>query len=334
MNATSCVNVVSGGGVNIGNNGFIQGDLSRSSSISLGRGTINEPCGAGIVPTVDFRFDECLWDGTVNEVKDSSLNSNHATSFDLETTKDEKILARSGDFTKNSNTDYLELRPSILKDSGDFTILTWIKSDASEDQTIISGANFFQYNELLMFFKNGGTTFHPYIKGSAQTINISDITDGTWHHVVWRRDATTGQNCITIDKNTTSCANGPTGNLNIQSLIIGQEQDRVGGGFVTSQDFEGYMDEFKIYNHLLSDSDVEDIYDNEVSLKNYDGTNRDDVFCSSDSCGSYDVQLNISTYDLSSYIKSRIDSNLEFEQVIETYATSENLFGSGTCSSD
>lgn len=329
LNATSCVNVISGGGVSIGNNGYIQGELNRSSSVSLGRGTLNEACGVGILPKVDYRFDECVWDGTTNEVKDSSLNTNHATSFDLETTKDEKRLVRSGDFTKNSNTDYIELQPSILNNEGDFTILTWIKSNGNEDQTIISGANSSQQNELIMFFRNGGTTFHPYIKGGNQTINISDVTNNAWHHVVWRRDAATGENCITVDRNTTSCAIGATGNLNIEGLIIGQEQDSVGGGFVTNQDFEGYMDEFKIYNTRLSENEIQSIYDNEASSKNYDGTNRDDVFCNDDSCGSYDVQLNISTYDLSTYNGGQIDSNLEFEQAIATYATSANLYGTG-----
>ncbi|HIP45920.1 MAG TPA: hypothetical protein EYG93_11480 [Sulfurospirillum arcachonense] len=226
---------------------------------------------------VDYRFDECIWDGTTNEVKDSSGNSNHATLYNLETTKNEKVLVRSGDFTANSNSDYIDLKPTILDGEGDFTISTWIKSSASQDQTILSGANSSQQNELIMFFRNGGTTFHPYIKGSTQTINIADVTDGTWHHLVWRRDSSTGQNCITVDRNTTSCANGTTGNLNIEGLVLGQEQDSVGGGFVSNQDFEGYMDEFKIYGTRLSDSEVQDIYDNEVSGKNYDGTVREET---------------------------------------------------------
>jgi hypothetical protein len=234
---------------------------------------------AGTIPLADYHFDECIWDGTQGDVKDSSGNDYNGTSFKLSTTKTENIILRSGDFSQDSDKDYIKLDPSIMNGMNDFSISFWMKSSNSQDQSIISGARSSQNNEMLFFIRGGGTIFAPYIKGANPTIAIPDISDSTWHHLVWRRNGTTGQNCITIDgdTNTTLCANGTSGTLTIEGLVLGQDQDNVGGAFDVNQDFEGYLDEFKIYNQWISDTDVQEIYTNEHSSLSYDGTTREDL---------------------------------------------------------
>ncbi|VAX37247.1 hypothetical protein MNBD_UNCLBAC01-966, partial [hydrothermal vent metagenome] len=49
------------------------------------------------------------------------------------------------------------------------------------------------------------------------------------------------------------------------SLILGQEQDSVGGGFDSGQTYTGSMDEVRIYNQVLSDSDVSALYTADIN---------------------------------------------------------------------
>jgi len=44
------------------------------------------------------------------------------------------------------------------------------------------------------------------------------------------------------------------------ALVIGQEQDAVGGGFEASQAFLGLIDDVRIYNQSLTSAQIEKIY--------------------------------------------------------------------------
>jgi hypothetical protein len=42
--------------------------------------------------------------------------------------------------------------------------------------------------------------------------------------------------------------------------VIGQDQDGVGGGFDASQAYKGYLDDIRIYNTVLSSSQIKRNY--------------------------------------------------------------------------
>lgn len=54
----------------------------------------------------------------------------------------------------------------------------------------------------------------------------------------------------------------PTGNINVSAggFILGREQDCVGGCFSQPQDFNGVIDEVRIYNRILSTSEINELY--------------------------------------------------------------------------
>jgi len=116
----------------------------------------------------------------------------------------------------------------------------------------------------------------------------------------------------------------------IESLILGQDQDSVGGRFDKKQDWEGILDELLIFRRALSDSEIETIYSNQNDGKNWDGTTR---FCQKitpplSSCKKT-KKISLSTYNTRGYSDSYADSASEFEKWITDNATTAKRFGSG-----
>ena len=280
------------------------------------------------VTVVDYRFDECIWDGTANEVKDSSLSANHSTSHGAITLVGGKINRD----TNFNGSNYVQINDaSALRNTASLSF--WIKTTQVGNDTAWSAPGLIGVeqagggDDIIWGFIDAsghmgidvGTTTNSILKSTTV------INDDVYHNIVITRDKDSGEVKVYVDGNN-------EGSKTLKTGTIGNTFDQLGVIRDTGNSPEylvANVDEVKIYDVVLSDSEVQEIYTNENSSKNYDGTDRDEVFCSADSCGSYDIQLNISTYNLSGYSGGQIDSHLEFEQVLATQATSLNLFGSG-----
>ncbi|MFH1323332.1 MAG: LamG-like jellyroll fold domain-containing protein [Methanobacteriota archaeon] len=103
----------------------------------------------------------------------------------------------------------------------------------------------------------------PHIKGKSYHITpIKTITDGNWHHFVYVRSGS--EISVYVDgKFQGVWTNAPTGNLIIDpnGLWLGCDQDSVGGGWEKSNQFDGILDEFRIYNRALSLEEVKQHYE-------------------------------------------------------------------------
>ncbi len=226
-------------------------------------------------PTIltDWHMDETAWTGAVDEVEDSGGNNNHGTSFGGISTVPGKICS-AGDFSANLTTDYLSMNNNALDGLTDVTLSFWVNTSNTGSQAAVSAANGSSGNEFLAWFPNN-TTFQPFLKNAALTaITIPDIADGIWHHIVWTRNGVT--NCVSVDGVQQGCSNGSAAALSIDvgGLIIGQEQDSVGGSFDVNQDWEGEIDEVIIFQRNFSTSEVTTLYNNQNAGNNWDGTGR------------------------------------------------------------
>ena len=153
------------------------------------------------------------------------------------------------DLRASSTKDYIILDKDSLHGAEDFTISTWYKGTSSKGRAILSGARVGQDNELLWWLTSGNK-FHGYIDGGSGTpISIPSIIDDEWHQLVWRRSGKS--NCFFTDGALRGCSNTSPKTLVIDSLIIGQEQDTVGGKFSSAQDIEAIIDEFLIFETEL-----------------------------------------------------------------------------------
>jgi hypothetical protein len=179
-------------------------------------------------------------------------------------------LGRSADFSANGTDDYISLDYNALNGIEDFTISVWIKTSNTGNQAIVSGTkNNSNYESILMWLSNS-TTFSPIIlNDQSKSITIPDIADDNWHQLVWTREG--AQNCIYIDGNQSGCVNMPTGAVTLveNGLVLGQDQDTINGGFNPNQDFEGRMDELKIFDKALNTTQIQTIYNYEKDGKDY-----------------------------------------------------------------
>ncbi|MCP4598799.1 DUF6701 domain-containing protein [Neptuniibacter sp.] len=224
-------------------------------------------------PLAEYRMDETSWDGSDDEVVDS-VGLYHGEA--INSSPVEGKICNAADLSTTGTSDYLKLNGSFFSNQGDFTISTWVNTSDATNQALISGANSGTSNELIFWF-DSSTSFRPHLNdGDGGSISASNFANGSWRHLVWTREGT--ENCLYIDKTLQGCKSLNSTNISIASngLIIGQEQDNLGGGFDDGQDYRGLLDELIFFGEALSQSQVELLFDNQDAGLNYDGTSRGD----------------------------------------------------------
>ncbi len=157
----------------------------------------------------------------------------------------------------DENDDYIDCGDGFTSITTAITAEFWMKSgDASKSGTPISYATTHDANEFLIYnYRNFGI----YRGGGHVTTGIS-VNDGYWHHIVvtWRSSG--GETKLYKDGDLAYSgmlqSGQPINHGTAQSLVIGSEQDSVGGGFDTSQAFLGMLDEVRIYNRVLGEEEV------------------------------------------------------------------------------
>jgi hypothetical protein len=251
-------------------------------------------------PKADYWFDECFWDGTDSQIEDHSGNDLHGrsrsgTTPSSMTTSSGGLIERAGDFTTDNSEDYIELDANAIDGLGDFTISLWFKTSSASTgsvQTFFDSqqkdkpqdedwdATELRVSNDNKIVVNLGDQPYYYVDMPSGV----DLLDNSWHQLVWTRTTTSGDNnCIYVDGTLVECMNRTfVSTLNISYFEMGQEMDGVadsGGYFDPNQNFEGVMDEVKIYSTQLSMMEISDIYDNESAGKNYDGSTRTHKDC-------------------------------------------------------
>lgn len=220
----------------------------------------------------EYRFDEANWSNTSNDVIDSSPNNNHGMAINTQPV--EGLVCNAADFSANATNDYISLNRAALNNASDFSISVWAKTSNRRSQSIVSGSSGRQHNELIMWFPRS-SRFQPHLKGrNAGSIPITNIANNQWHHLVWTRSGT--ENCLYVDGVRSTCRNLSNQPVSIANggLIIGQEQDSLGGRFDINQDFEGLLDELIIFDYPLSATEVSDIRSNHLAGNGWDGQPR------------------------------------------------------------
>ena len=100
----------------------------------------------------------------------------------------------------------------------------------------------------------------------------SSIADDSWHHVAVTRDADADKVEVFIDGASKGVKSIDASELTISpdGLLIGAEQDAVGTDFDVNQQYQGQMDEFIVYNRVLSQEEIDTLYNNgELSTADY-----------------------------------------------------------------
>jgi|GEM_PF-6462369 len=119
----------------------------------------------------------------------------------------------------------------------------------------------------LIITSDGKIKFHMYDGSSHDVTSISVVNDNNWHFVCAGRDKTYGMKIYvdTILEN----SNTYTGNAKNQILYNLFGRERLDGNY---HYYQGYLDEFMIFNRTLNESEIQWLYNLSVPLYAYNDT--------------------------------------------------------------
>ncbi|MEO0451634.1 MAG: LamG-like jellyroll fold domain-containing protein, partial [Pseudomonadota bacterium] len=248
----------------------------------------------GTVSAVDPDSDDSL-SFTVSddrfEVVDGELRLAEGESLDFETEESIEItvtatdssgLETSSDFTIDVNdVDDSEFTLSLNQDGGtDDVAMSASVTDFPTDAITVevtftadampagSGAPLFSYaggggwgNDVLLWAETGTGELSVFLGGNKYPTGISnaDLFDGEEHTVSLAWDQETGDLTVYVDGVPEYSSVVSVGDLPSNgTIVLGQEQDSVGGGFDDAQIFEGQISDVRIYDEALSEEQISD----------------------------------------------------------------------------
>ncbi|MDP2832659.1 MAG: LamG-like jellyroll fold domain-containing protein [Pseudomonadota bacterium] len=307
-NFTGSVNIVAGNGnVEIGNNGVVNGNITAGGNIQLGNNTrVNGVCNkipsgggtcsgaaAPALPIADWRLDEAAWNGTAGEVKDSGIAAKHGRAVNGASTAAGK-LCQGGSFDGTRNR-YVSLPadvqnlPGLLADN--FTMALWVSpgkfheidSQSSNATTGVSGQNYALYPSLNTAVWNWDTGGYAGAGISAGLNGISvyehagaymppvlvwpgAVSRLAWTHVAVVYSAGVPSLYVNGAFKQTGVAGTHPNHLNVlPTHVIGSP---------VYGNYQGGVDEYKIFSSALSAAQIAAGYTNENAGKNWDGSTR------------------------------------------------------------
>jgi hypothetical protein len=192
---------------------------------------------------------------------DSSGQGRHGTYTSSPTLGQSGVVGNAVGFG-SSTTSRLSIPNTALNGVNSLSISFWIRTTDTGINTIVSAANGSQSNEIWMYIYNGQLNLR-YDGGSSSVWNLNSLYDGNWHHIVVVTNDSSNQ--TTVYQDTVSLGTqwkSPSGSLSISSggLLIGQDQDCLGGCFESSQRLVGDLDELYMYNRAITSTEVALLY--------------------------------------------------------------------------
>lgn len=197
-------------------------------------------------------FDE----GTGTSTEDISGNNNDLTLNSVPWIDNRDERGTYLDFTDDGTSDYAIIE-NLDMPTEDITLSLWASSNfTSSIDTMVSYAAGSSHNEFMFSHQSsGGLTV--WINGPSSESNYY-ITDSDWHHIAMTWETSSGELKFFVDGtrvySTTFQTGSPidTGGY----LVLAQDQDSLGGRFDDNQDLEGYMDDFRLYDRVLSEAEI------------------------------------------------------------------------------
>ena len=229
-------------------------------------------------PRVDDNID--LTDGLVahyefdGDASDSSGNGNHGEVVGATLTED-RFGEEDGAYhiAADSSFDRISLPAETIDGLGDFTIASWIRIRAKNTNhaTLFSVAKSGSYNELALGYSYAINVWEALVSSTAPSerfSNVSEVLVDQWTHIAYTRQ----EDAVSVYVNGIHIESREINGLIIESanngVIIGQDQDSVGGDFDSTQSLNGDIDSFRIYSRALSSVEVQALYELNNNLAN------------------------------------------------------------------
>jgi len=219
-----------------------------------------------------YRLDETT--GTV--AVDSSGNGNDGTYVNNPTLGVPGVRGNAAELNLADTDDRIDLPHTVLDGAMDASFAFWIKTTRTGQAAVLSGSNSGQSQAFLVFF-NSSTILRLYKASNNVLVTIPSVADNEWHHFVWTWDgdtntATLYHNGLLVSSQVIGGSIGVPIDIDPGGLLLGQEQDCVGGCFETGQITAGSLDDVQIYRRVISSAEVAAIYEGLVGHYELDET--------------------------------------------------------------
>ncbi|CAH2307794.1 H(+) Cl(-) exchange transporter 7 [Pelobates cultripes] len=168
-------------------------------------------------------------------------------------------------FPSSSTESYVTFGKGLREGLHEFSVCTWVKTNASYVGTILSYATEDNDNKFVIHGRNGVDydSLHFVIGDPAfRELPVVHLIDGSWHHTCFIWSSIQGRYWFYVDRRLASTGSRFQKGYEIPpggSLILGQEQDTMGGGFDSSEAFVGHLAGFAMWNRALSPGEVSGI---------------------------------------------------------------------------
>nr|XP_046272074.1 pentraxin-4 [Scatophagus argus] len=159
-----------------------------------------------------------------------------------------------------------------LPDLPELSVCLWLRVEASQVGTLLSYATDDNDNQLVLYGRHSSASSASSSSSLSLDFVIGDpayrrlpaslLLDTRWHHFCFVWSSIQGRFWHYSDWHLTSAGSNFRKGWEIPgggSVILGQEQDAVGGGFDPAEGFAGQMAGFRVWNRVLSPSEVEGV---------------------------------------------------------------------------
>jgi len=231
----------------------------------------SDPSIAATDPEAHYRLDET----TGTTAVDASGNGNDGTYVNGPTLGVAGIRGNAVQLNMVGTDDRIDLPNTVLDGALDASFAFWIKTTRTGSSSVLSGANAVRDNEFSILFSTN--TSLGFLRGTNEVfIPIPSVADDQWHHFVFAWDGNAGRVFLYLDGQLFGdYGMGLAGvliDIDPGGLLLGQEQDCLGGCFSSGQIVAGSLDDVRIYRRVLSDEEVAILYNGLVGHWKLDET--------------------------------------------------------------
>ena len=197
-----------------------------------------------------------------NVTPDASANSFDATVFSAGL-----VAGNQGNALNFSGaSDYLSIPYEALRSAADMTLGMWIRTSSALGQTVFSGAEIYNDNSTRLDFETPSRLcyYHGVRVWPRECWTITPVNDASWHHIVIVRDDFNDLITLYLDGETYGADYNGIDAIKLEpnGLVLGQDQDEVGGDFDDNDVFDGDIDDLRIYRRSLSRAAITNWYNN------------------------------------------------------------------------
>jgi len=220
-----------------------------------------------------------------NSTRDYSGNGNNGSVVGAEWTSD-GILGGCYYFDGNSGYISFNKLPNILKEiyRNSFTISLWLKSDdVTNDHCVVYEGTQDNENFVMIFQYNSQIHFVVRVNKGKKVENVVrtyNLSSNVWYYIACTWNAGLEESKIYVDGVLCDSMVG------YRQYSLGSEAGtmEIGHGSTSSKFWLGYLDEFQIFNHVLSSKQIYQLYlltlsgDTDKSVITSDDTEFEDIW--------------------------------------------------------